>query len=66
MRGVGYDEGKIIDGLCWTLQLSWAAETSALLASDEIARDVQGVEEMTQRHNEQKTEIESKDQKYGT
>ena len=44
-------------------QLKWSTEACALLSSDELARDVQGAEEMMSRHAELKLEIDAKDEK---
>lgn len=44
-------------------QLGWSAETISLLSSDELAKDVQGAEEMMERHQELKTEIDTRDEK---
>ena len=46
------------------LQLKWSSEACSQLSSDELARDVQGAEEMMNRHAELKVEIDAKDEKY--
>ena len=57
----------IVNGLTCTellyLQLGWSTETFTLLASDELAKDVHGAEEMMERHHELKTEINNRDEK---
>ena len=45
------------------MQLKWSTETCAVLSSVELAKDVQGAEEMLSRHAEVKVEIETKEEK---
>ena len=45
-------------------QLSWAGETKALLSSDELGKDVRSAEEMSERHQELKQEIDNNEEKY--
>ena len=45
-------------------QLSWAGETKALLSSDELGKDVRSAEEMSERHQELKMEIDNNEEKY--
>lgn len=44
--------------------LGWASEITALLHSEELPRDVQGAEEMLERHRELKTELTNKEEKF--
>jgi len=45
-------------------QLSWAGETKALLSSDELGKDVRSAEEMSEKHQELKLEIDNNEEKY--
>ena len=45
------------------MQLKWASETCTQLSSDELAKDVLGAEEMINRHQEVKAEIDGRDEK---
>lgn len=45
------------------LKLTWASETVSVLSSDELARDVQGAEDMMERHQEIRAEIDAKNEK---
>lgn len=47
-------------------QLGWASEVATLIKSDELARDVQGSEEILDKHQELKAEISNKDEKFET
>jgi len=47
-------------------QLSWVGETKALLSSDELGKDVRSAEEMSERHQELKMEIDNNEEKYVT
>ena len=44
--------------------MSWAGETKALLSSDELGKDVRSAEEMSERHQELKLEIDNNEEKY--
>ncbi|XP_065894234.1 spectrin beta chain, non-erythrocytic 1-like isoform X3 [Dysidea avara] len=44
--------------------LSWAGETKALLSSDELGKDVRSAEEMSERHQELKIEIDNNEEKF--
>lgn len=46
-----------------SLKLTWASETVSVLSSDELARDVQGAEDMMERHQEIRAEIDAKNEK---
>lgn len=46
-----------------SLKLAWASETVSVLSSDELARDVQGAEDMMERHQEIRGEIDAKNEK---
>lgn len=52
----------ILHGVC-VMQLKWSNEACSLLSSEELARDVQGAEEMMNRHAEVKIEIDARDEK---
>ena len=43
--------------------MSWAGETKALLSTDELGKDVASAEEMSDRHQELKIEIENNEEK---
>ena len=45
------------------LQLGWAGEMQALLASDELAKDVEGAEALLEQHEERKQEVRNKQEK---
>lgn len=45
------------------LQLTWVSETCTVLASVELAKDVSGAEEMIERHQELKTEMDTREEK---
>ena len=49
--------------ICFSVQLTWVSETCTLLASTELAKDVPGAEEMVERHQELKTEIDAREEK---
>ena len=44
-------------------QLGWSGEMKALLASDELAKDVEGAEALLERHEERKQEVRNKQEK---
>ena len=44
-------------------QLGWSGEMKALLASDELAKDVEGAEALLERHEERKQEVKNKQEK---
>lgn len=46
-----------------SLQLTWVSETCTVLASVELAKDVSGAEEMIERHQELKTEMDTREEK---
>ena len=45
-------------------QLGWSGEMKALLASDELAKDVEGAEALLERHEERKQEVRNKQEKW--
>ena len=59
----GEQIGVFIDCLSCAVQLKWASETCTQLSSDELAKDVLGAEEMINRHQEVKAEIDGREEK---
>ena len=47
-----------------SLQLTWVSETVSVLLSDDLAKDVPGAEEMMERNQEIRAEIDAKNEKY--
>jgi len=47
-------------------QLPWAGKTKALLPSDNLGKDVKSAEEMSEKHQELKMEIDNNKEKYVT
>ncbi|BHF71927.1 hypothetical protein SprV_0401498800 [Sparganum proliferum] len=48
----------------WRDLTLWIADTKAIIAADELAKDVAGAEAHVERHNEHKGEIDSREESY--